>query len=132
MAMLIAADNGYQSCIMAPTEILAIQHHRSITSFLKGLDINVMLLTGSTKKSERKLIDESITAGLPSILIGTHALIEDNVNFKNLGLVIIDEQHRFGVAQRAKLWQKNVHPPHVLVMTATPIPRPCTATWMFP
>ena len=128
MAMLIAADNGYQSCIMAPTEILAIQHHRSITSFLKGLDINVMLLTGSTKKSERKLIDDSITAGLPSILIGTHALIEDNVNFKNLGLVIIDEQHRFGVAQRAKLWQKNVHPPHVLVMTATPIPRTLAMT----
>lgn len=128
MAMLIAADNGYQSCIMAPTEILAIQHHRSITTFLKGLDINVMLLTGSTKKSERKIIGESLTAGLPSILIGTHALIEDNVNFKNLGLVIIDEQHRFGVAQRARLWQKNVHPPHILVMTATPIPRTLAMT----
>jgi ATP-dependent DNA helicase RecG len=128
MAMLIAADNGYQACLMAPTEILAIQHFRSISSFLEGLEIKVMLLTGSTKKSIRSSIEESLSTGILRILIGTHALIEDNVQFKNLGLVIIDEQHRFGVAQRAKLWEKNTNPPHVLVMTATPIPRTLAMT----
>jgi ATP-dependent DNA helicase RecG len=128
MAMLIAADNGYQSCLMAPTEILAIQHYRSITGFLEGLDIEVMLLTGSTGKRERKAVGKTLTEKKPSILIGTHALIEDNVLFENLGLVIIDEQHRFGVAQRAKLWEKSVHPPHVMVMTATPIPRTLAMT----
>jgi ATP-dependent DNA helicase RecG len=128
MAMLIAADNGFQSCIMAPTEILAIQHHRSISKFLEGVEIEVLLLTGSTKKSERRKIEEILQSGVPSILIGTHALIEDNVIFRNLGLVIIDEQHRFGVAQRAKLWEKSSHPPHVLVMTATPIPRTLAMT----
>jgi ATP-dependent DNA helicase RecG len=113
---------------MAPTEILAIQHFRSISKFLEGVGIEVMLLTGSSKKSERRLIEEILDSGVPSILIGTHALIEDNVKFKNLGLVIIDEQHRFGVAQRAKLWEKSSDPPHVLVMTATPIPRTLAMT----
>jgi ATP-dependent DNA helicase RecG len=128
MAMLIAADNGYQSCLMAPTEILAIQHFRSITKFLEDVGIEVLLLTGSSKKSERRRIEEILESGVPSILIGTHALIEDNVKFKNLGIVIIDEQHRFGVAQRAKLWEKSSDPPHVLVMTATPIPRTLAMT----
>ena len=128
MAMLIAADNGYQSCLMAPTEILAIQHFRSISKFLEGVGIEVMLLTGSSKKSQRRSIEEILDSGVPSILTGTHALIEDNVKFKNLGLVIIDEQHRFGVAQRAKLWEKSSDPPHVLVMTATPIPRTLAMT----
>jgi ATP-dependent DNA helicase RecG len=128
MGMLIAADNGYQSCIMAPTEILAIQHFRSITRFLEGIGIEVMLLTGSSKKSERRSVEEMLDSGRPSILIGTHALIEENVKFINLGLVIIDEQHRFGVAQRAKLWEKSSDPPHVLVMTATPIPRTLAMT----
>jgi ATP-dependent DNA helicase RecG len=128
MAMLIAADNGYQACLMAPTEILAIQHYRSINRFLEGLELKVMLLTGSTKKSERQTIEKSLTDGALNILIGTHALIEDNVQFRNLGLVIIDEQHRFGVAQRAKLWEKNTNPPHVMVMTATPIPRTLAMT----
>lgn len=128
MSMLIAADNGFQSCIMAPTEILAIQHYRSVSKFLEGLNIKVMLLTGSSKKTERKEIETILAANEPSILIGTHALIEDNVVFRNLGLVVIDEQHRFGVAQRAKLWEKNVNPPHILVMTATPIPRTLAMT----
>jgi ATP-dependent DNA helicase RecG len=128
MAMLIAADNGFQSCIMAPTEILAIQHHRSIKEFLRGLDLEVLLLTGSTKKNERRVIEETLSGDKPSIIIGTHALIEETVLFNNLGLVIIDEQHRFGVAQRARLWEKNIHPPHVLVMTATPIPRTLAMT----
>jgi ATP-dependent DNA helicase RecG len=128
MAMLVASDNGFQSCIMAPTEILAIQHYRSVSKFLEGLNIRVMLLTGSVKKSERKVIEEQLSRDEPSILIGTHALIEDNVIFRNLGLVVIDEQHRFGVAQRARLWEKNTNPPHILVMTATPIPRTLAMT----
>jgi ATP-dependent DNA helicase RecG len=128
MSMLIAIDNGYQTCLMAPTEILAGQHYVTICNLLKGIKIEVKLLTGSTKKSLRNKIDESLTSGNLSILIGTHALIEDNVQFNNLGLVIIDEQHRFGVAQRAKLWQKSDNPPHVLVMTATPIPRTLAMT----
>jgi ATP-dependent DNA helicase RecG len=128
MAMLIALDNEFQSCIMAPTEILATQHYNTILEMADGLDINIRLLTGSTKKTERDLIHEELTNGSLHFLIGTHALIEETVQFKNLGLVIIDEQHRFGVAQRAKLWKKNVQPPHVLVMTATPIPRTLAMT----
>ena len=128
MSMLIAIDNGYQACLMAPTEILAGQHYATISELVKGIGIDVRILTGSTKKSQRVLIAESLENGTLNILIGTHALIEDNVQFKDLGLVIIDEQHRFGVAQRAKLWQKNEHPPHVLVMTATPIPRTLAMT----
>ncbi|NER13359.1 ATP-dependent DNA helicase RecG [Leptobacterium flavescens] len=123
MSMLLAIDNGFQACIMAPTEILAIQHFNGISELVKPLDINVKLLTGSTKTSERKIIHEELESGELHILIGTHAVLEDKVRFKNLGLAIIDEQHRFGVAQRAKLWHKNEIPPHILVMTATPIPR---------
>jgi ATP-dependent DNA helicase RecG len=128
MGMLIAIDNGYQTSLMAPTEILAGQHFQTISNLLKGIDINVRLLTGSTKKSERNSIEGTLTDGTLHILIGTHALIEDNVRFSKLGLVIIDEQHRFGVAQRARLWQKNNNPPHILVMTATPIPRTLAMT----
>jgi ATP-dependent DNA helicase RecG len=128
MVMLIAADNGFQSCIMAPTEILAVQHYTSIVQFLKEMDVKVSLLTGSTKKSERKVLYNELAEGKTDILIGTHALIEDNVQFKNLGLVVIDEQHRFGVEQRAKLWGKSEMIPHVLVMTATPIPRTLAMT----
>ena len=128
MSMLIAIDNGYQACLMAPTEILAGQHFATISELVKGIGIDVRILTGSTKKSQRTAITESLEDGSLNILIGTHALIEDNVQFKDLGLVIIDEQHRFGVAQRAKLWQKSEHPPHVLVMTATPIPRTLAMT----
>ena len=128
MSILIALDNKYQSCIMAPTEILANQHHESITKFLDDMPVRVKLLTGSTPSSERKKIHEELLSGELHILIGTHALIEDTVQFKNLGLVVIDEQHRFGVAQRAKLWRKNTQPPHVLVMTATPIPRTLSMT----
>lgn len=123
MAMLLALDNGFQACIMAPTEILATQHYESIQGFAQNLNINIKLLTGSTKTADRKIIHEELESGDLQILIGTHALLEDKVQFKNLGLAIIDEQHRFGVAQRAKLWKKNDIPPHVLVMTATPIPR---------
>ena len=123
LTMLIAMDNGFQSCIMAPTEILAQQHFNGIKDLLAATDINVRLLTGSSKTSERKIIHEELENGTLSILIGTHAVLEDKVKFKNLGLAIIDEQHRFGVAQRAKLWAKNKIPPHILVMTATPIPR---------
>lgn len=123
LTMLIAMDNGFQSCMMAPTEILAQQHFNSIKELLKDSDINVKLLTGSTKTSERKIIHQELLNGELSMLVGTHAVLEDIVQFKNLGLVIIDEQHRFGVAQRAKLWAKNKIPPHILVMTATPIPR---------
>jgi len=123
MTILIALDNGFQTALMAPTEILATQHYNAISELLEDLDIRVSLLTGSTKTKERKLIHESLEDGSLNILIGTHALIEDKVQFKNLGLAIIDEQHRFGVAQRAKMWLKNTLPPHVLVMTATPIPR---------
>jgi ATP-dependent DNA helicase RecG len=128
MVMLIAADNYFQACLMAPTEILANQHYESITKITANLGIEVALLTGSTKKSERIQIHEKLLAGQLHILIGTHALIEEKVQFGNLGLVVIDEQHRFGVAQRAKLWKKNTHPPHVLVMTATPIPRTLAMT----
>lgn len=128
MVMLIALDNGFQASLMAPTEILATQHFENISKMVDGLSINIKLLTGSTKKSERTTIHEELTSGKLHILIGTHALIEDTVQFSKLGLVIIDEQHRFGVAQRAKLWQKNDHPPHVLVMTATPIPRTLAMT----
>jgi ATP-dependent DNA helicase RecG len=128
MTMLISLDNGFQTCLMAPTEVLANQHYQSISNFLEGLDLNVKLLTGSTKKSSRNVIHEELNNGTLDILIGTHAVIEDVVTFKNLGLVIIDEQHRFGVAQRAKLWKKNTQPPHVLVMTATPIPRTLAMT----
>lgn len=128
MSILIALDNGFQTCIMAPTEILASQHFESIQKFISNLGMNVRLLTGSTKKSERNLIHEQLQNGDLQLLIGTHALIEDTVQFKNLGLVVIDEQHRFGVVQRAKLWKKNVQPPHVMVMTATPIPRTLAMT----
>ncbi|WP_313093584.1 ATP-dependent DNA helicase RecG [Chryseobacterium flavum] len=123
LTMLIAMDNGFQSCMMAPTEILAQQHYNGIKELLRETDINVRLLTGSTKASERKIIHEELENGMLSILVGTHAVLEDKVKFKSLGLAIIDEQHRFGVAQRAKLWAKNKIPPHILVMTATPIPR---------
>ncbi|MBN1180781.1 MAG: ATP-dependent DNA helicase RecG [Bacteroidales bacterium] len=128
MSMLLALDNHFQTCLMAPTEILANQHYKTITNMLDGLEVEVNLLTGSTKKSERDEIHERLRNGKMQILIGTHALLEDEVVFNNLGLVIIDEQHRFGVAQRAKLWKKNIDPPHVLVMTATPIPRTLAMT----
>ena len=128
MLILIALDNGYQACIMAPTEILAAQHLQTITKMLDGMNIIIALLTGSTKKKDRKTIHEGLTNRTIHIIIGTHALIEETVQFANLGLVIIDEQHRFGVAQRAKLWKKNAEAPHVLVMTATPIPRTLAMT----
>lgn len=128
LVMLMAIDNGYQSCLMAPTEILAEQHFEGISKFLKELDVKVELLTGSTKAARRKTILEELKNGEIQLLIGTHALIEDNVVFKSLGLAVIDEQHRFGVDQRAKLWQKNTPPPHVLIMTATPIPRTLAMT----
>ncbi len=128
MSMLIAADNDFQACIMAPTEILATQHYENIKRLLSKLNINIALLTGSTKKSERDAIDMGLKDGSINFIVGTHALIEDNVVFKNLGLVIIDEQHRFGVVQRSKLWKKNNQPPHILVMTATPIPRTLAMT----
>jgi len=128
LCMLIALDNCYQTCLMAPTEILATQHYETIRNMLKNLGITVALLTGSTRKKEREEIHQGLLDGSLQILIGTHALLEDVVTFHNVGLVIIDEQHRFGVAQRAKLWQKNSIPPHVLVMTATPIPRTLAMT----
>ncbi|HLN56145.1 MAG TPA: ATP-dependent DNA helicase RecG [Bacteroidales bacterium] len=128
MSMLIAIDNGYQASIMAPTEILANQHFSTISRLVGGLGLKVSILTGSTGKASRKEIAESLADGSLNILIGTHALLEEKVQFRNLGLVIIDEQHRFGVAQRARLWQKNLSPPHVLVMTATPIPRTLAMT----
>ena len=128
LSMLIAADNGFQSVLMAPTEILAQQHYNTIADQLKNLPVNVQLLTGSTKAKQRKPILEGCEEGAIQILIGTHAVIEDNVNFKNLGFAVVDEQHKFGVAQRAKLWKKSVIPPHILVMTATPIPRTLALT----
>ena len=128
MAMLIAIDNGFQACIMAPTEILATQHYASLTEFLGDIGLNIALLTGSVTAKKREPIHEQLRNGELNILIGTHALIEDAVQFKNLGLVVIDEQHRFGVEQRSKLWKKNVNPPHILVMTATPIPRTLAMT----
>jgi ATP-dependent DNA helicase RecG len=123
MCMLIAKDNGFQSCLMAPTEILANQHFNGITELAKDLNINIRILTGSTKIAQRRIIHEELENGTLDIIIGTHALLEDKVQFKNLGLAVIDEQHRFGVEQRSKLWRKSEIPPHVLVMTATPIPR---------
>ena len=128
MAMLIAVDNGFQACIMAPTEILAEQHLATVQEFLKGLDVKVELLTGIVKGKKRKEVLEQLVTGEIDILVGTHALIEETVQFKNLGLAVVDEQHRFGVAQRAKLWAKNQNPPHILVMTATPIPRTLAMT----
>ncbi|MBQ4917956.1 MAG: ATP-dependent DNA helicase RecG [Muribaculaceae bacterium] len=128
MSTLIALDNGYQACIIAPTEILASQHYATVSEMLSKIGVNVALLTGSTKKSEREIIHEQLISGKLNILIGTHAVLEDTVNFHNLGLVVIDEQHRFGVAQRAKMWTKNTTPPHILVMTATPIPRTLAMT----
>ena len=123
MSILLAIDNGFQACLMAPTEILANQHFIGLSELSKLLNINIKILTGSTKTSERKVIHEELENGQLQLLIGTHALLEDKVQFQNLGLAIIDEQHRFGVEQRSKLWKKNTIPPHVLVMTATPIPR---------
>jgi ATP-dependent DNA helicase RecG len=128
MSMLIAVDNGFQTCIMAPTEILATQHYQTINSLVGDGFIEVALLTGSTKQKDRKILHEKLENGDLKILIGTHVLIEDKVQFKNLGFVVIDEQHRFGVEQRAKLWRKNIVPPHILVMTATPIPRTLAMT----
>lgn len=128
MTILIAIDNQCQACIMAPTEILANQHYQSIKKFLQDMPVNIKLLTGSTKKPEREIIHTGLRNGELNLLIGTHALIEEGVQFKNLGLVVIDEQHRFGVEQRAKLWQKSSLPPHILVMTATPIPRTLAMT----
>ncbi|MDB5126400.1 ATP-dependent DNA helicase RecG [Mucilaginibacter sp.] len=128
MSMLIAIDNGFQTCIMAPTEILANQHYQTIKSLVGEGFIEIALLTGSVPNKARKVIHEKLEDGTLNILIGTHALIEDKVKYKNLGLVVIDEQHRFGVEQRAKLWRKNVVPPHILVMTATPIPRTLAMT----
>ena len=128
-AMLIAIDNGFQAALMAPTEILAIQHYESISADLKKLGLNVSLLTGSVRKKEREGIHEGLRAGSIHVLVGTHALLEDVVQFKDLGIVVIDEQHRFGVAQRAKMWKKNEIPPHVLIMTATPIPRTLAMTY---
>ncbi|RKS94215.1 ATP-dependent DNA helicase RecG [Flavobacterium limicola] len=123
MSMLLALDNGFQACLMAPTEILANQHFIGLSELAETLNINIRILTGSTKIAQRRIIHEELENGTLHILIGTHALLEDKVKFKNLGLAVIDEQHRFGVEQRSKLWKKNVIPPHVLVMTATPIPR---------
>jgi len=128
MCMLIANDNGFQACLMAPTEILANQHFHSISELLHGLPVRIAMLTGSSKRSERKVLHEALRNGEIDILIGTHALIEDEVKFRNLGFVVIDEQHRFGVEQRSKLWKKNTNPPHILVMTATPIPRTLAMT----
>ena len=128
ITMLIAADNGYQCCLMAPTEVLAQQHHKNISSLLKDMPVEVAILTGSTKTAERKSIQKKLDDGSLHILIGTHAVIEKDVQFKNLGIGIIDEQHKFGVAQRAMLWEKNDTPPHILVMTATPIPRTLAMT----
>lgn len=128
MAMLLALDNGYQACLMAPTEILAAQHYETINGMASKIGLNIRLLTGSTKAKERRIIDEQLRDGSLHILVGTHAVIEDRVEFRRLGLVVIDEQHRFGVAQRARLWKKSQLPPHVLVMTATPIPRTLAMT----
>ena len=128
MSMLIAIDNGYQACIMAPTEILAEQHLQTIMEFLKGMDLRVALLTGIVKGKRRQEVLDGLMDGTIHILVGTHAVIEDPVQFARLGFVVVDEQHRFGVAQRAKLWSKSTNPPHVLVMTATPIPRTLAMT----
>jgi len=129
LVMLIALDNNFQACLMAPTEILSNQHFEGLSELLLEMDVEVALLTGSTKKAARKILHERLESGELNILIGTHALLEEKVKFKNLGLVVIDEQHRFGVAQRSKLWRKNKYPPHILVMTATPIPRTLAMTF---
>jgi ATP-dependent DNA helicase RecG len=128
MTMLIAIDNGFQACIMAPTEILAEQHLQTIIDFLKGMDVNVAMLTGTVKGKQRQQVLDGLADGSINILVGTHAIIEDPVIFQRLGLAVIDEQHRFGVAQRARLWAKSERPPHILVMTATPIPRTLAMT----
>ncbi len=128
MCMLIANDNNFQACLMAPTEILANQHYITLRELLQDMPVHIGLLTGSTKTKDRRVLHEALRSGEMNILIGTHALIEDEVQFMNLGLVVIDEQHRFGVEQRSKLWRKNTNPPHVLVMTATPIPRTLAMT----
>ena len=128
MSMLIALDNGYQACIIAPTEILAAQHYETITKLLFGMNIQTELLMGSVKGKKREQILQDLLTGEVKILIGTHAILEDTVNFAKLGFVVIDEQHRFGVAQRARMWTKSACPPHVLVMTATPIPRTLAMT----
>jgi ATP-dependent DNA helicase RecG len=129
LAMLLAKDNAFQSALMAPTEILANQHFESISGMLMGMDIRLELLTGSTKKKDRDRIHEGLEDGSVDFLIGTHALLEDKVRFNNLGLTVIDEQHRFGVAQKSKMWKKNDVPPHILIMTATPIPRTLAMTF---
>ena len=128
MTMLIALDNGYQACIMAPTEILAEQHFSTITEFLRGLGIRVELLTGIVKGKKRREVLEGLISGEVQILVGTHAVLEDTVKFQRLGVAVIDEQHRFGVEQRSRLWAKSENPPHILVMTATPIPRTLAMT----
>ncbi|HBF18534.1 MAG TPA: ATP-dependent DNA helicase RecG, partial [Cryomorphaceae bacterium] len=128
MAALMAIDNGFQACLMAPTEILANQHYQGLSELTADLPINIALLTGSTKASERKVLHEQLQNGELHLLVGTHALLEEKVKYKNLGLAIVDEQHRFGVAQRARLWKKNALPPHILIMTATPIPRTLAMT----
>jgi len=128
MSMLMAIDNGFQACLMAPTEILAQQHFSGLSELAEKIGVKIRLLTGSTKKKDRNILHTELESGELNIIVGTHALLEDKVIFKNLGFVVIDEQHRFGVAQRARLWAKNVLPPHVLVMTATPIPRTLAMT----
>lgn len=128
LCMLLAADNGFQSCMMAPTEILALQHYNSLSELLHKMNLSISLLTGSTKAKERKKILEDLAQGTTHFIVGTHALIEEGVQFKNLGFAVVDEQHRFGVAQRAALWKKATIPPHILVMTATPIPRTLAMT----
>jgi len=128
LSMLLAADNGFQSCLMAPTEILAQQHYTGLKELLKEMPLEIALLTGSTKTAERKRILKGLIEDTIHFVVGTHAIIEEVVQFKHLGLVIVDEQHRFGVAQRARLWEKATVPPHVLVMTATPIPRTLAMT----
>lgn len=128
MCMLLAIDNGFQACLMAPTEILANQHYATLRELLQDMPVHITLLTGNTKAKDRRILHEALRSGEMNIIIGTHALIEDEVQFKNLGLVVIDEQHRFGVEQRSKLWRKNKNPPHILVMTATPIPRTLAMT----
>ena len=122
MTSLIAIDNNYQACLMAPTEILAIQHYKSIKKSSQNLNLNISLLTGSTKKKEREEINIELKNGNINLIVGTHTLIEEKIIFKNLGLAIIDEQHRFGVAQRSRLWKKNLIPPHILIMSATQSP----------
>jgi ATP-dependent DNA helicase recG len=128
MSMLIAVDNGFQTCLMAPTEILAEQHLQTLKEFLHGMNLRIELLTGIVKGKKRKEVTDGLIDGSIHIVVGTHAIIEDKIQFNNLGLAVIDEQHRFGVAQRAKLWKKNENPPHILVMTATPIPRTLAMT----